>query len=315
MTRIHKSTVVLKVAEVAPALMRWVLWLWVNAGQWLSRGRPSRDHWLVSELANRLQGRIPVYTRLGNGMRIKVHLNDHVGAAIIRTGYYEIDTVRLIQRLLKPGMIFFDVGTHVGQYTLLASQPVGETGEVHGFEPDPVTYGWFVSNVKRNGLTNVRANQLALAGQPGTLALYLSTVSDVGSNSLRKPRHFSGEVCEVEAVTLDSYMERHRVPRVDVMKIDVEGAECEVLSGAGALLSRDDKPFMILEFEEARQLAFQSSCAKLAALLTARGYELFRIDAETLEAYVPRSPDKDSFNILAVPPSRMESVEALGCLQ
>jgi hypothetical protein len=106
------------------------------------RGAPQVTIGWSQKLAHRLRGRIPVHTKLGNGMKIKVHLNDHVGGAIIRTGYYEIDTVRLIEKLLKPGMVFFDVGTHVGQYSLLASKRVGSTGEVHGFEPDPETYRW-----------------------------------------------------------------------------------------------------------------------------------------------------------------------------
>ena len=312
MTKIHKSAVLLKIADRAPVLARGALWLWVNASQFFKGGRATSDHWLVMELGRRLHDRIPVHTRLGNGMKIKVHLNDHVGGEIIRTGYYEIDTVRLIQRLLKPGMVFVDVGTHVGQYTLLASGPVGRTGEIHSFEPDPETYSWFVSNVKRNGLTNVRTNQLALAGQPGTLTLYLSEVTDIGSNSLRRPRFFSGRVCEVEVVTLDSYLESRHVSRVDVMKIDVEGAECEVVNGASALLGREDRPVMILEFEEARQLAFQSSCAQLAALLVAKGYDLFRYDSSGLESYLPRVPDKPSFNILAVPTNRREIVGELG---
>ena len=311
MTRFHKSALALTMADRAPVLARSALWFWVNSTQWFKQGRATSAHWLVMELARRLQGRIPVHTRLGNGMKIKVHLNDHVGGVIIRTGYYEIDTVRLIQRLLKPGMVFFDVGTHVGQYTLLASESVGGAGEVHSFEPDPVTYRWFASNVKRNGLTNVRANQLALAGQPGTLTLFLSEDYDIGSNSLRRPSSFSGRMCEVEAVTLDSYIESRRVSRVDVMKIDVEGAECEVLKGASALLGREDRPVMILEFEEARQLAFQSSCAELAALLVAKGYELFRYESSGLESYVPRLPDKPSFNILAIPTNRREILAEL----
>jgi FkbM family methyltransferase len=299
------------VADRAPVLARGALWLWVNSSQWLKKGRATGDHWLVAELAHRLEGRIPVHTRLGNGMKIKVHLNDHVGGAIIRTGFYEIDTVRLIRRLLKPGMIFFDVGTHVGQYTLLASESVGPSGEVHGFEPDPETYRWFASNVRRNRLANVHTNQLALAGQPGKLTLYLSAVTDIGSNSLRRPRSFSGREVEVEVVTLDGYIGSRRVPRVDVMKIDVEGAECEVLNGASTLLGREDRPVMILEFEEARQAAFQSSCAQLTALLVSKGYNLFRFDSSTVEPYVPAVPDKPSFNILAVPENRIEIVAEL----
>jgi hypothetical protein len=88
-----------------------------------------------------------------------------------------------------------------------------------------------------------------------------------------------------------------------------------VLDGASALLSRDDRPVMILEFEEERQLAFQSSCTRLAALLVGKGYDLFRFDSSGIQAYVPKVPDERSFNILAVPTSRSELIAELRGLQ
>jgi FkbM family methyltransferase len=265
----------------------------------------------VRAMVDRLQYRLPVNVRLGNGMKIKVHANDHVGAEIIRKGYYEPEIVRLFERFLKSGMTFVDIGAHVGQYTLIASKLVGPSGQVHAFEPDPQTYAWLDSNVKRNRLGNVVTNQLALAEGPGKLEFFLSKIGDVGSNSLRPPKNFSGRSIEVRCLTLDEYLGSHGVRKVDFLKIDVEGAEVPALSGAKALLSGGERPLIIVEFEEQRQIAFKSSCARLAELLRQHGYTLYRVVGDGVEAYVPRHPDAISFNVLAVPPNRAAAVEGL----
>ncbi len=311
MTQMRKSDALFYVAERFPKMTWGALWLWVHGCQLVGRADRAFNHWALQEVLKRSQVRIPVRTRLGNGMKIKVHVGDYVGGQILSLGYYEPRTVKLIQSLARPGVTFFDVGAHVGQYALVASESVTGTGSVHAFEPDPQTYGWLADNIKRNHLTNVFTNHLALSDAPGTLDFYLSDVHDIGSNSLRPPERFTGRTVKVTATTLDEYVKSRGVARVDLMKIDVEGAECAVLKGASALLDRDDRPVMILEFEEARQLAFQSSCAALAALLEAKRYSLFRLDTPTLEPYVPKHPDEPSLNILAVPSHRQDVVDAV----
>jgi FkbM family methyltransferase len=208
-------------------------------------------------------------------------------------------------------MTFLDIGTHVGQYTLVASKLVGNTGAVHGFEPDLETFRWLTSNIRRNGLTNVRANNVALSGETGKLKLYLSSVSDIGSNSLREPPSFSGRVCEVDCIKLDQYLMNAGVRRVDLVKIDVEGAEYGVLTGSSEMLSCADRPLMIIEFEEARQQAFGSSCSRLAGLIIRHGYDLFRLDSPALDIYDPAVHDSPSVNVLAIPSDRRSLVEQL----
>jgi FkbM family methyltransferase len=199
----------------------------------------------------------------------------------------------------------------VGQYTLISSKLVGPAGQVHAFEPDPQTYSWLDFNVRRNKLANVTTNQAALAETPGKLEFFLSKIGDVGSNSLRPPNNFSGRTVEVRCLTIDGYLTEHGVKKVDFLKIDVEGAEYPALSGAKALLSSADRPLLICEFEEQRQVAFKSSCARLAQLLQGYGYTLYRMVGSGLERYVPRNPDAVSFNVLAVPPNRVAMIAGL----
>src|SRR5215467_3635267 len=85
---------------------------------------PRRPPWIVSQVAGGLDVRIPVDTHLGNGMPIRVVWTDVIGYSISVDGYYDMASIHAIRHLLKPGMTFVDVGAHVGQYTLLASQLV-----------------------------------------------------------------------------------------------------------------------------------------------------------------------------------------------
>jgi FkbM family methyltransferase len=228
----HKSDVALGLVARVPTLAKGALWVWTRGAQWIRCDpQAGADHWLVREMVNRLQYRLPVNVRLGNGMKIKVHAGDHVGAEIIRKGYYEPEIVRLFERYLKPGMTFVDIGAHVGQYTLIASNLVGPSGQVHSFEPDPQTYAWLDSNITRNKLTNVTTNQAVLSDVPGKLEFFLSQVGDVGSNSLRPPNNFSGHTVEVRCLTIDGYLADRGVEKVDLLKIDVEGAEGPALTG------------------------------------------------------------------------------------
>jgi FkbM family methyltransferase len=299
-----KSDVARQIAKTLPGPAKLALWLYVHARLTFSRDTEAADHWLALELATALGYRIPVTARLGNGMKVRVVWNDFIGRTIQRQGYYEPEMVRLFEKLLKPGMILLDIGAHIGQYTLVASQLVGESGAVHSFEPDPETFKWLSANLRLNQRKNVHLNQLALSDAPGKTTFYLSTPDDIGCNSLAKPANYSGREVEVTTTTVDSYLEQQRVPRVDLLKADIEGAEYAMLSGACSLLSSDHKPIIIMEFEEASQRKLKSSCAKLADFLSSHGYALYKIAEDGFESYTPKENDAPSFNILAIPVNR-----------
>jgi len=294
-------------ATVQPGLTKGILWLWAQSYIRSSRSRPAAEHWLLKHLAEQLNYRIPVTTRLGNGMKIKVAWNDHVGRHIFERGYYEEPTVNVIAALLRPGMVFFDVGAHVGQYTLVASGLVGEQGQVHSFEPDPDTFGWLAENVAQNGLRNVFINPLAVSDDTSARELFLATAQDVGSNSLSQPLNYSGKKFTVRCTTLNEYIKAKRIGRIDVMKMDIEGAEYAALTGASDVLQSNEKPTLVIEFEERRQRAFGSSCLKLAELLKNHGYAVFTLGRFDKE-YVPKPDDPPTFNVLAIPENKKAAV-------
>lgn len=299
-----KSRTVFWMAGKVPALAKIGIWLWVRLFVIWHGTAQEENHWALRELSDFLSYRVPVNARLINGMAIRVPWNDVCGRAIFRSGCYEPETLNVVERLLMPGMVFFDVGAQVGQYTLIASKLVGPTGQIHSFEPDRETFEWLSANVRLNALENVQLNSMALFRETSRRVLYLAQSHDIGSNSLSRPLYFSGHTQEVETITVDEYMRTKLVDRIDMIKIDVEGAELAVLEGATALLTRENKPLILIEFEEERQRVFGSSCATLAEFLRRHGYTLFRIGQISLEEYVQNSNDLPSFNVLATPESK-----------
>jgi FkbM family methyltransferase len=255
---------------------------------------------LTRGLALEFDCRLPLRARLGNGLSLDVVWRDHVSESIMRHGYYEPETVALFERFLRPGMVVLDVGGHIGQYTLVASQLVGPAGQVHSFEPDPETFAWLRRNTELNALSNVSVNQIALSDSAGTQTFYFATTHDIGANSLAEPLNFSGRKAEVQCLPLDDYLRERGVSRVHLVKMDVEGAEMAVLAGGERLFSNPERPMLIMEFEEKRQRAFGRSCREMGGWLVDHGYDLYRIGAR-LDPYTPSDADPRSLNVLAVP--------------
>jgi len=167
------------------------------------------------------------------------------------TGVFEEGTTRLFQRLVKPGMLVIDIGAHVGYYTLLAAKQVGPTGKVYAFEPDPDNHATLLKNIELNGYSNIVAVRKAVSDRLGHAQLYLSaTVS--GNNSMYHHGLAERGSVSVETTTVDSMLEELEWPHVDLVKIDVEGAEVAVLEGMTALLGRSAKLNLILEFMPSR---------------------------------------------------------------
>lgn len=206
-------------------------------------------HWIVREMLRESAGsRSAVRTRLCNGMRLATFIGDTVGDEIYISGISERLVVRTLADLLNKQTLFFDIGAHVGQYTLAAA-PLAR--EVHCFEPMPWIYRMLESNIRRNKLKNVIANRNGVRDYTGLAAIWEGPRENSGNGSfLRIPEYYKNSY-PVECVTLDDYCEaKGLTPEVGklVIKIDVERAELEVLRGAAWLFRY--QPSIIVEFND-----------------------------------------------------------------
>ncbi len=145
-------------------------------------------------------------------------------------GSYELEMRRLFETTVTPGSVVFDVGAHVGLYTLLASVLVGPAGTVVAFESLPRNLRYLREHLRINRISNVEVIEAAVSARTGT------TLFAEGPDS------FSGRIAEdgalrVPQVSLDDVIARGEIPAPDYIKIDVEGAERLVLEGARTTLA------------------------------------------------------------------------------
>lgn len=174
--------------------------------------------------------------------------------------------------LIKPGMIVFDVGGNIGQYTLLAAKRVGVNGTVFTFEPYSGNYEIIERCIAGNGFADrVRLHKLALTSHLGAAELIIA--SDGGSCHLALAGGgHDGLTEKVECTTLDDFASSNNVERVDLIKIDAEGADFDILMGGERTL-REFKPQLFVEFSERTLAKFGTSPEAMLGFLRGLGYK------------------------------------------
>ena len=241
-----------------------ILYAWRK--KWLTQfGRTALHTPVIGPALRRVQQRL-----LPPGRRVWVRLDSGLGAGFwlqvdpyreqeYLRGTAEHDVQEALAAQLKPDGCFFDVGAHVGLYSLIASRLVGPKGKVVAFEPDPSNAQLIREHAARNGLSNISVAQAAVWRSEGEVRFRRGGDQPTGKSSRRgavvdsEVAKGSGEIISVQAVPLDRFAAGNCSP--EVIKIDVEGAECEVLEGAAGLLARA-KPTLICEVHTAEAAAF-----------------------------------------------------------
>lgn len=168
--------------------------------------------------------------------------------AITLNGDYEKETRRLIENHLQAGMTYLDLGAHIGYFVLMAAQKVGLHGHVYAVEANPSTYEMLQKNVVANGFEG-RCTLLpkAVSDQAGILFFHSSPTSSVNAHVLEADEDpTAAEVVRVEAICLDDYFADGQ--KIDLVKMDIEGAEVPALHGMRATSANNPQMRMIIEF-------------------------------------------------------------------
>lgn len=160
------------------------------------------------------------------------------------TGLYEPDLTALVLSRVRPDMSFVDVGANIGYYSLLSSRLVAPTGHVYAFEPDPTAYQYLVRNLAKNACANVTPRELAVTEATGTARFTRNQLERgyVNGSSAGSPSSIS-----VGTTSLDAYFSEIHWPRVDIIKLDVEGGEHSALLGMRQTIQRNPAASLIME--------------------------------------------------------------------
>jgi len=201
---------------------------------------------------------------------------------LITYGHYEKYEAELFKKLVKRGDVVVDIGAHIGHYTLIAADLVGEDGKVFAFEPAPDNYAFLVKNVEVNGYNNVTTVQKAVSNKGGTTKLLLNP-HDTGQHAIYNGYDDRNSLV-IETVTLDDFF-KDKENRIDIIKMDVEGAEMLVLQGMSEILKRNNDLKIFTEFSPTMLRRAGSSPEEYLKQLMSSGFKLFYINekSETLE--------------------------------
>jgi FkbM family methyltransferase len=291
---------------------RWsvvVTILWIIHKMPLPRGKR-----LLMDLLKRWAGDARLIIRFDLGQHMYVSPSDALERTIYCKGVYESEVAAAFCRLIHPGSTVFDIGAHVGYYTLLAAARVGQLGCVHSFEPIRDIFNRLQNNVALNGYQNVHSNCLALSDKEGSLAIYpASGGHSTTSSVLMQPGKTDLVSIKVASTTIDAYVNRRGLQRVDLIKVDAEGAEFSLLRGGQETLARYG-PDVILEMANAlfQQIGYDENT--LLDFMSTLGYQALRIDnpnGSFAYAYFSRQSK------ISLPPyHRMRSgVASSGCVE
>ena len=195
---------------------------------------------------------------------------DEAHSNIALTGFYELDlTKRLVQHAMQ-GRLLVDIGANYGYYSLLwaAARP---ENRVFAFEPAPRNYDGMKANIARNGMQKqIELHALAVGADRGKLQFALGPEEQTGWGGLSLAA--SENTIEVDVIRMDEFWQRDEP--IDVLKIDVEGADTWVLKGAQKLLESRSVRHIYYEQNKNRMRELQIAEQEAAEFLEAAGYSV-----------------------------------------
>lgn len=241
------------------------------------------------------------------GLKWELDLNEGIDLALY-LGVFEQSTSNAFDSLIKQGDIVFDIGANIGAHTLPLARLVGEQGQVYAFEPTDFAFSKLLRNIARNPdiMQRITVLQAFLGERDDAIPdeeVYsgwpLSFDGPLHEKHLGRAESLTG----AKPIVLDDFVRERGVQHVDAVKMDVDGFECHVLSGARNLLDRF-RPQLIMELAPYVLTERGRSLDELVSLLRNAGYGLFRLedgtrlptDIKQLNDLVPAGA---SMNILA----------------
>jgi FkbM family methyltransferase len=224
----------------------------------------------------------------------------------------DVTYLRLLWRLLGPGMVFLDVGAFHGLYTTIAARRTAPTGRVIAFEPSRRDRRRLTLHVAMNRLANVRVEPYAVSVSAGVSEFYVVRHGFTTMNSLRPPATvYPVDRTVAPTISLDEYCLSRGVRRVDCLKVDVEGGELDLFRGASALL-KDVRPLVLCEVLDWVTRPWGYEARLTVRHLSEHGYEWFEVgDGGGLRAHREQESYPEVKNYLAVPEERREAVARL----
>ena len=202
-------------------------------------------------LANSITGKVIK----GTQVKLYYERSQHLGFLFADQIEYEKEFSASVLEYLHSGNVVFEIGSNIGQYSMVMANKVGESGLVVCVEPDSDNFAFLSFNILKNHCANVRLINAAVADKEGYTTFYKDTITGGRMGSMFRQysgSHFQGKSEEVRTLTLRQLTDQYGIP--DFVKVDVEGAETLVFSDLQAI--HESTIFLIEVREETKEHVF-----------------------------------------------------------
>ena len=193
------------------------------------------------------------------------------------SGNNEQPVQEALTRYLKAGDVFYDIGANVGFFTVIAAKLIAPRGSVYAFEPVPENVARLWQNVKLNGFRNVTVIEKAVSHVTGQAELLITSHPGGAALSTTTRPPDVKRAITVDVIAIDDLVFQEKLVPPAVVKIDVEGAEIEVLQGMRRTL-REFKPIVIYEIDDEKEESFKRKQHACDAFLCELGYQIASLE-------------------------------------
>ncbi|GAB4546546.1 MAG: FkbM family methyltransferase [Pleurocapsa sp.] len=208
-----------------------------------------------------------------NGIIKGLKFNAGESCPELALGTYEVPIQNIFAQYLHPGDVFYDIGSNVGFFSIIAAQLVGEGGKVYAFEPGQENANSIRHNAQLNKFKQIEVIEKAVSHSSGSGQLLLAKYS--GGHALATadaPPDLAGEVT-VDLVSIDDLIAQNKIAPPNFVKVDVEGAELDVLKGMKQTI-KTHQPTIIYEIDDGDRTAYDRKYQELANFLESLNYRV-----------------------------------------
>ncbi len=223
-----------------------------------------------------------------------VNPSEHIQQQLFWYSYYEKEAILTWEAFINKDFVVLDIGANAGYYSLVAAP---RARKVYAFEPSTTSLAELTKNIRLNQFSNIEVCPYAVSAETGKGTLYISVADNSGMSGLEVPEIFSGITEVVATVSLDEWVSSSAIAAVDLIKIDVEGAEMNVLTGMKQLVQQY-QPVIFIEIIGSLLDKFKHTPASIYQFLFSCNYSAYEIIKPGLLKQVTEPKEADSIIFL-----------------
>jgi len=250
--------------------------------------------------------------RLHDNFYMLLNPTEHIQQQLFWYGYYEKELGDLLKKTVKPGDVFLDLGANIGYFSLLVANN-SPSVRVISFEPVASLFQNMNDNISLNNIKNISTVNAAVGEISGEEELFVSAPDNLGMSSFHQPENYSGNKERVKVVSIDDWFKTSRLPKIDLIKLDIEGSELGALKGMKGVLQKE-KPILIVEVNPETLSMFNLKPSDIYDYLKQLNFEGFLILEGGRLKYLSQAEIKQTTNVLFIHHHKLNDYEKIELL-